>query len=93
MTKIGLLQAHYFNTSGVFTTDFPDRPPVPFNYTGAQLTANLATSLGTRLSKVAFNPSLNWCCRIPLFSMKSHTHFIFMVTIFLLLEVELCNGA
>ncbi|KAH9735164.1 Laccase-11 [Citrus sinensis] len=58
MPKIGLLQAHYFNISGVFRTDFPDRPPVPFNYTGAPLTANLGTSLGTRLSKVAFNSSI-----------------------------------
>lgn len=58
MPKIGLLQAHYFNISGVFRTDFPDRPPVPFNYTGAPLTANLGTSLGTRLSKVAFNSTI-----------------------------------
>lgn len=29
--QIGLLQAHYFNTKGMFTTDFPDRPPTPFN--------------------------------------------------------------
>ncbi|KAI3854659.1 hypothetical protein MKX03_005255 [Papaver bracteatum] len=33
MPKIGLLQAHYFNTKGVFKTDFPDRPATPFNYT------------------------------------------------------------
>lgn len=59
MPKIGLLQAHYFNISGVFRTDFPDRPPVPFNYTGVPLTANLlGTSLGTRLSKVAFNSTI-----------------------------------
>ncbi|CAL1352781.1 unnamed protein product [Linum trigynum] len=58
MPKVGLLQAHYFNTSGVFKTDFPDRPPKSFNYTGAPLTANLATSLGTRLSKVAFNTTV-----------------------------------
>ncbi|RZC53186.1 hypothetical protein C5167_012043 [Papaver somniferum] len=45
MPKIGLLQAHYFNTKGVFKTDFPDRPATPFNYTGAPLTANLRTSL------------------------------------------------
>ncbi|KAL4339241.1 hypothetical protein GQ457_08G020160 [Hibiscus cannabinus] len=37
MPKVGLLQAHYFNIKGVFKTDFPDRPPVPFNYTGAPL--------------------------------------------------------
>ncbi|KAK8621095.1 hypothetical protein V6N13_067537 [Hibiscus sabdariffa] len=58
MPKVGLLQAHYFNIKGVFKTDFPDRPPVPFNYTGAPLTANLGTSLGTRLSKVAFNSTI-----------------------------------
>ncbi|KAI5314180.1 PREDICTED: laccase-11 [Prunus dulcis] len=58
MPQIGLLQAHYFNTKGVFTTDFPDRPPTPFNYTGALLTANLGTKLGTRLSKIAYNSSV-----------------------------------
>ncbi|KAJ4972163.1 hypothetical protein NE237_005262 [Protea cynaroides] len=58
MPKTGLLQAHYFNIKGVFTTDFPDRPPTAFNYTGAPLTANLGTSLGTRLSRVAFNTTV-----------------------------------
>ncbi|ONH91132.1 hypothetical protein PRUPE_8G095400 [Prunus persica] len=58
MPQIGLLQAHYFNTKGVFTTDFPDRPPTPFNYTGAPLNANLGTKIGTRLSKLAFNSTV-----------------------------------
>lgn len=58
MPDTALLQAHYFNTTGVFRTDFPDRPPVPFNYTGAPLTANLKTSQGTRLSKIAFNSTV-----------------------------------
>nr|XP_048336919.1 laccase-11-like [Ziziphus jujuba var. spinosa] len=58
MPRIGLLQAHYYNIKGVFTTDFPDRPPMPFNYTGAPLTANLGTTLGTRVSKIAFNSSV-----------------------------------
>ncbi|XP_039063246.1 laccase-11-like isoform X2 [Hibiscus syriacus] len=58
MPKIGLLQAHYFNISGVFTTDFPDKPLKPFNYTGAPLTANLGTAHGTRLSKIAFNSTV-----------------------------------
>nr|POF09785.1 laccase-11 [Quercus suber] len=58
MPQIGLLQAHYFNIKGVFRTDFPDRPPTPFNYTGAPLTANLGTTLGTRLSKIAFNSTV-----------------------------------
>ncbi|GMP37884.1 hypothetical protein CsSME_00009372 [Camellia sinensis var. sinensis] len=58
MPPVGLLEAHYFNKSGVFTTDFPDRPPVTFNYTGAPLTANLKTSLGTRLSRISFNSTV-----------------------------------
>ncbi|XP_042510288.1 laccase-11-like [Macadamia integrifolia] len=60
MPKTGLLQAHYFNMKGVFTTDFPDKPPTPFNYTGAPLTANLVTSIGTmpKLSRVAFNSTV-----------------------------------
>ncbi|KAK8316356.1 hypothetical protein V6Z12_A13G037400 [Gossypium hirsutum] len=58
MPHIGLLQAHYFNIRGVYTADFPDRPPQPFNYTGAPLTANLGTTSGTRLSKIAFNSTV-----------------------------------
>ncbi|CAB4320397.1 unnamed protein product [Prunus armeniaca] len=58
MPQIGLLQAHNFNTKGVITTDFPDRPLTPFNYTGAPITANLGTKLGTRLSKLAFNSTV-----------------------------------
>ncbi|CAB4290178.1 unnamed protein product [Prunus armeniaca] len=38
-----------------YTIGFP-RPP--FNYTGAPLTANLGTKLGTRLSKLAFNSTV-----------------------------------
>ncbi|KAA3474386.1 laccase-11-like [Gossypium australe] len=58
MPKIGLLQAHYFNTKRVFRIDFPDKPPKPFNYTGAPLTADLGTAHGTRLSKFAFNSTV-----------------------------------
>lgn len=58
MPKTALLQAHYFNIKGVYTTDFPDKPPTPFNYTGAPLTANLRTTQGTRLGKIAFNSTV-----------------------------------
>ncbi|KAJ0965917.1 hypothetical protein J5N97_027055 [Dioscorea zingiberensis] len=58
MPTIGLLQAHYFGIKGVFRLDFPDKPVTAFNYTGAPLTANLGTSKGTRLSKVAFNSTV-----------------------------------
>ncbi|KAI3759888.1 hypothetical protein L1987_50272 [Smallanthus sonchifolius] len=49
MPTTALLQAHYFNKKGVFTTDFPGNPPVSFNYTGAPPT-NLATSSGTKVA-------------------------------------------
>ncbi|KAM0938147.1 putative laccase [Dioscorea sansibarensis] len=58
MPKIGLLQAHYFNIKNVFRLDFPDKPTTTFNFTGAPLTANLGTSQGTRLSKLAFNTTV-----------------------------------
>ncbi|CAI9104539.1 OLC1v1003231C1 [Oldenlandia corymbosa var. corymbosa] len=60
MPQTALLQAHYFDQKGVFTTDFPDRPPTPFNYTGAPLTANLRTvqSSVPRLSKIKYNSTV-----------------------------------
>ncbi|GAA0162394.1 hypothetical protein Leryth_006819 [Lithospermum erythrorhizon] len=58
MPQTALLQAHYLNKKGVFTTDFPDRPQTTFNYTGAPLTANLKTNTGTRISKIAFNSTV-----------------------------------
>jgi laccase len=58
MPKTALLQAHYFDIKGVFRTDFPDKPLAPFNYTGAPLTANLGTVTGTRVSKIAFNSTV-----------------------------------
>ncbi|KAJ6747010.1 MULTI-COPPER OXIDASE [Salix koriyanagi] len=32
-TSLSLLQAFYFNVSGIYTPDFPDTPPVKFDYT------------------------------------------------------------
>ncbi|XP_010679744.1 laccase-11 [Beta vulgaris subsp. vulgaris] len=75
MPKTALLQAHYFNMSGVFHADFPDKPPTAFNYTGAPLTANLRTSLTTRprLSKIAFNSTVELVLQdTNLLSVESH---------------------
>ncbi|KAI3750511.1 hypothetical protein L2E82_21150 [Cichorium intybus] len=57
MPTTALLQAHYFNKKGVFTTDFPSKPPVSFNYTGAP-PANLATSSGTKLYRLKYNSTV-----------------------------------
>ncbi|CAI9272346.1 unnamed protein product [Lactuca saligna] len=73
MPQTGLLQAHYLKIKGVFTSDFPDKPPKAFNYTGAPLTANLFTSHGTRLSKIAFNSTVELVIQdTNLLSVESH---------------------
>ncbi|KAL6560804.1 Laccase-11 [Orobanche gracilis] len=75
MPQVGLLQAHYYNLKGVFTTDFPDRPPTTFNYTGAPLTANLRTSQSKmpRLSKIKFNSTVELILQdTNLLSVESH---------------------
>ncbi|KAG6508119.1 laccase-11-like [Zingiber officinale] len=58
MPEVALLQAHYNRVRGVYRLDFPDRPTKAFNYTGAPLTANLGTSQGTRLGRLAFNSTV-----------------------------------
>ncbi|CAL9169104.1 unnamed protein product [Musa hybrid cultivar] len=57
MPTTALLQAHYFNTSGVFTDDFPGQPPIAFNYTGSG-PSNMQTMNGTRLYRLPFNASV-----------------------------------
>lgn len=57
MPNTALLQAHYFNISGVFTTDFPAKPPHVFNYSGSP-PKNLQTQNGTKLYKVPYNATV-----------------------------------
>ncbi|QHO54062.1 laccase-4 [Arachis hypogaea] len=57
MPTTALLQAHYFNIKGVFTTDFPGNPPNVFNFTGAG-PKNLQTTVGTKLYKVKYNDTV-----------------------------------
>ncbi|KAA8539636.1 hypothetical protein F0562_026328 [Nyssa sinensis] len=57
MPTTALLQAHYYNISGVFTDDFPANPQIPFNYTGAP-PSNLQTMNGTKVYRVAFNSTV-----------------------------------
>ncbi|KAJ1437363.1 Multicopper oxidase, type 1 [Sesbania bispinosa] len=58
MPTTALLQAHYFNISGVFTTDFPANPASVFNYTGTPPIANSSTTNGTRLYRLSFNSTV-----------------------------------
>ncbi|KAF2306359.1 hypothetical protein GH714_017030 [Hevea brasiliensis] len=57
MPTTALLQAHFFNISGVFTTDFPANPPNVFNYTGSG-PANLQTMNGTKVYRLKYNSTV-----------------------------------
>jgi len=57
MPTTALLQAHFFNISGVFTTDFPSKPPHVFNYTGTPPT-NLQTTSGTKVYRLRYNSTV-----------------------------------
>ncbi|MCD9637891.1 Laccase-4 [Datura stramonium] len=54
MPSVSLLNAHFFNKSGVFTDDFPGNPPYAFDYTGIP-PENLRTMEGTRLYRLEYN--------------------------------------
>ncbi|KAF8402942.1 hypothetical protein HHK36_011035 [Tetracentron sinense] len=58
MPTTALLQAHFFGRSnGVYTTDFPNNPLVPFNYTGTPPN-NTLVSNGTKVVQLPFNTSV-----------------------------------
>ncbi|XP_010454388.1 PREDICTED: laccase-16 [Camelina sativa] len=59
MPKTALLQAHFFNISGVFTDDFPAKPSNPYDYTApVKLGVNAATMKGTRLYRLPYNATV-----------------------------------
>ncbi|XP_057801280.1 laccase-4-like [Salvia miltiorrhiza] len=57
MPTTALLQAHFFNITGVYTTDFPGNPPTPFNYTGAP-PQGLATTTATKVYRLPYNATV-----------------------------------
>ncbi|KAL3753673.1 hypothetical protein ACJRO7_000986 [Eucalyptus globulus] len=57
MPSTALLQAHFFNISGVFTSDFPGNPRTTFNYTGSP-PSNLRTTSGTKVFRLHYNSTV-----------------------------------
>ncbi|CAG7891085.1 unnamed protein product [Brassica rapa] len=57
MPKTALLQAHYFNLTGIYTTDFPAKPHHVFDFTGKP-PSNLATMKATKLYKLPYNSTV-----------------------------------
>ncbi|KAF2288659.1 hypothetical protein GH714_010041 [Hevea brasiliensis] len=58
LPTVALLQSYFFGKSNsVFTADFPQNPPVPFNYTGTPPN-NTMVSNGTKALILRFNTSV-----------------------------------
>ncbi|GLJ26189.1 hypothetical protein SUGI_0502490 [Cryptomeria japonica] len=51
-SSTSLLQAHHFGIKGVFTSGFPDAPPVQFDYTGQNISRSLWSPVKTTKVKV-----------------------------------------
>ncbi|MQL88644.1 hypothetical protein Taro_021215 [Colocasia esculenta] len=60
-TTQSLLQAHHSQAPGVYTEDFPERPPVAFDYTSYNVSLNLGllqTARATRLKRLRYNSTV-----------------------------------
>ncbi|XP_061347148.1 laccase-4-like isoform X2 [Gastrolobium bilobum] len=57
LPTVSLLQAHFFNISGVFSSDFPRKPPIVYDFTGKQPT-NFMTTIGTRVYRLPYNSTV-----------------------------------
>ncbi|KAF8403042.1 hypothetical protein HHK36_011137 [Tetracentron sinense] len=57
--KLSMLQAFFEGVSGIYTEDFPDNPPVQFDYTNANVSASLLETVkGTRVKKLKYNSTV-----------------------------------
>ncbi|GMJ03163.1 laccase 7 [Hibiscus trionum] len=60
-TGLSMLQAFFFKVGGVYTTDFPAKPPVQLDYTNASINNNLPLLFapkGTKVTKLKFNSTV-----------------------------------
>ncbi|KAJ9539796.1 hypothetical protein OSB04_026302 [Centaurea solstitialis] len=53
-SNFSLLQAHHHGVPGVFTTDFPAKPPVTFDYTGNVSRSLWTPTRGTKVYKLKY---------------------------------------
>ncbi|ERN09615.1 hypothetical protein AMTRI_Chr08g202660 [Amborella trichopoda] len=58
--KTSMLEAQFYGTSGIFTKDFPDRPPLVFDYTNSSLPTVpfWFPNKSTRTRSVAYNSTV-----------------------------------
>lgn len=59
--KLSMLEAFFNNVSGIYTTDFPNNPPLRFDYTNPNNSLNQAivmTSKSTKVKSLKFNATV-----------------------------------
>ncbi|XP_022747254.1 laccase-7-like [Durio zibethinus] len=60
--SLSMLQAFYFNVGGVYTTDFPAKPPIQFDYTNASFNINNPSLFfapkATKVTKLKFDSTV-----------------------------------
>ncbi|KAF9616955.1 hypothetical protein IFM89_033025 [Coptis chinensis] len=75
-SRLSLLEAFHSGVGGIYTEDFPDRPPIQFNYTDTRLSSNiplLLTKKGTRVKKVKYNSTVEMVLQnTALLSIENH---------------------
>lgn len=53
-TTLSMLEAHFNGVSGIYTDDFPDQPPLTFDYTNQQLSnLSVPTNVAISMSRVS----------------------------------------
>lgn len=51
-TNLSMMQAQFYNVSGIYTTDFPDQPAVKFDYTDSNISLDLSLIYAPKSTKV-----------------------------------------
>ncbi|KAJ3680761.1 hypothetical protein LUZ60_015250 [Juncus effusus] len=54
-TDMSLLEAHYSSANGVYTTDFPDKPKLFYDFTSNKTSVAPFTKKGTKVKKLKYN--------------------------------------
>lgn len=60
-TRLSMLEAFFNNVDGIYTTDFPDHPPLVFDYTNTNNSFNqsiIMTEKSTSVKKVRYNSTV-----------------------------------
>ncbi|KAI5074463.1 hypothetical protein GOP47_0010424 [Adiantum capillus-veneris] len=58
LPEISLLEAYYNHINGVYETDFPEKPPYEFNYTGIEASDIPTSNLGTKVTVLEFGKTV-----------------------------------